>query len=208
LYVATTGQRPFGAGASALGKIVQGKYAPPSSLRPDYPPELERIIKVALAPAPDDRFKTAEELRFALEQWLLTLDAPVTHAQVAALVAARLTPEKRSVIDALMTTARVLPESLAFRLFPNLESTQTPTAKVASQSSPRHSRPRQATPMLVSAPRSASPPPPVAPIAVEIEPVTSSRTFTVPQFRNRTLPWLVLTAVLLSIAVLLLFIDR
>jgi serine/threonine-protein kinase len=194
LYVATTAQRPFGAGASALGKIVQGKYAPPSTLRDDYPPELERIIKTALAPSPNDRFKTAEEMRFALEQWLFTLEAPVTHAQVAALVTKRLNAEKRGVIDALMTTARVLPEALAFRLLPELERTQTPTAKVKS-SKPAGAR----TSLAAAAPVPSSP---------ALEPPTSSRTFTTPQFRSRSTPWLVLTVGLLALAVLLFLLGR
>jgi serine/threonine protein kinase len=197
LYVATTAQRPFGAGASALGKIVQGKYAAPSTLRDDYPPELERIIQKALSPSPNDRFGTAEEMRFALEQWLFTLDAPVTHAQVAALVAARLNPEKRGVIDALMTTARVLPEALAFRLLPELELTQTPTAKV------KPSTPARASAPLVTF---ASSPPAASHSAPEQ--ATGSRTFTTPQFRSRRTPWLVLTVGLLAIVVLLFFVER
>lgn len=185
LYVATTGQRPFGAGASALGKIVQGKYALPSLLRDDYPPELERIIRKALALSPNDRFSTAEEMRFELERWLFTLEAPVTHAQVAALVAARINPEKRAVIDALMTTARVLPEALAYRLLPELELTQTPTVL-------------RAQPSALTA--EASP--------TAAEPATSSRTFTLPRFRSRSTPWLALTVCLLVIAALLLLLGR
>ncbi len=195
LYVATTGQRPFGAGASALGKIVQGKYALPSELRADYPVELENIIRKALSADPQNRFQTAEEMRFALEQWLLTLDAPVTHAQVAALVLERLSPERRSVIDALMSTAKVLPEALAFRLFPSLESTQTPTAKVP------HSKPAPA-PLIITHDRA----PDVEVIAVE--PSVPSKTFTVPAFRNSSMPWLIATAVLLVMAALLFFLGR
>jgi eukaryotic-like serine/threonine-protein kinase len=186
LYVATTGQRPFGAGASALGKIVQGKYALPSSLRDDYPPELERIIRKALAASPNDRFSTAEEMRFELERWLFTLEAPVTHAQVAALVAARLNPEKRGVIDVLMTTARVLPEALAYRLLPELELTQTPTIL---RDAPASARTAEASPTAA-------------------EPATDSRTFTLPQFRSKSTPWLVLTVGLLVIAALLLLLGR
>jgi eukaryotic-like serine/threonine-protein kinase len=136
LYVATTGQRPFGGGATALGRIVQGKYALPSEVREDYPAGLEQIIRKALSASPNDRYQTADEMRIAIEEWLQTLPAPVTHTQVAALVAERLSPEKRSVIDALSTTARVVPEALAFRLLPELELTETPTAQVA-QSDPR-----------------------------------------------------------------------
>jgi eukaryotic-like serine/threonine-protein kinase len=210
LYVATTGQRPFGAGASALGKIVQGKYALPSTLREDYPPELERIIRTALSSSPDERFNTAEEMRFALEQWLFTLERPVTHAQVAALVASRLTPEKRGVIDVLMTTARVLPEALAFRLLPELELTQTPTAKV-KPSSPVNARMRVPTPMPVPTAAAAAAPasaPASTRVASAPEQVTGSRTFTIPQFRSRNTPWLVLTVGLLVIALLLFLLGR
>ena len=171
LYMATTGQRPFGSGATALGRIIQGKYAPPSEVRANYPLALEQIIKKALSPSPDDRYQTAEEMRLAFEAWLQTLDAPVTHAQVAALVAQRLSAQKRGVIDALLTTARVVPEELAFRLLPELERSETPTAQVADSNRP--------SAVVVVHPE---PSPPAAP-------ATGSISLTGSAFRESRMPW-------------------
>jgi serine/threonine-protein kinase len=66
LYIATLGLRPFGGGASALGKIVQGKYLRPTEIRSNYPPGLEAIVLRALASDPAQHFQTADELRLAL----------------------------------------------------------------------------------------------------------------------------------------------
>lgn len=192
LYVATTGQRPFGGGATALGRIVQGKYASPREVREDYPLGLEQIIKKALSPSPDDRYQTAEEMRLAFEAWLQTLDAPVTHSQVAALVAARLSAEKRGVIDALLTTARVVPEALAFRLLPELESSETPTAQVAD--SDRYS---------IVVPRPSPAPALLAPTPAAITaPATDSISLTGSAFRKGRMPWRWLLLALLLVAVL------
>ncbi len=185
LYVATTGQRPFGGGATALGKIVQGKYAPPSELREDYPLGLEAIIRKALAISPGDRYQTAEEMRIAIEEWLQTLAAPVTHPQVAAVVSQRLTREKRTVIDALLTTSRVIPEKIAFQLLPELEITDTPTAQVAD-SKPRLS---SASGSLMSrslhpeSQRAAAPP----------------STSTLPPLRSARWPWVVAFVLLAAV---------
>jgi serine/threonine protein kinase len=186
LYVATTGQRPFGGGATALGRIVQGKYALPSEVRADYPPGLEEIVRKALSASPDERFQTADAMRIALEGWLQTLPTPVTHAQVAALVAERISPEKRKVIDTLLTNTRVVPEELAFRLIPELERSQTPTAQLAESK-------RRSSASLISSPIAA--PIPSAPVQTEN---SVSVSLTLPQFRRARWPWLV---ALLALAV-------
>jgi serine/threonine protein kinase len=43
---------------------------PPSSLRPEIPPELDRIVGKALRVSPDDRYQTAREMRGDLERLL------------------------------------------------------------------------------------------------------------------------------------------
>jgi serine/threonine-protein kinase len=128
LYVATLGLRPFGGGAGALGKIVQGQYLKPSELRPKYPKGLEAIIERALMADPSRRFQTAEEMRHALETWLVESGRIVVDSDVARLVKERLSPERRTVIDAVMSSGRTLPESLAFRLLSRGDRQDTPTA--------------------------------------------------------------------------------
>ena len=68
LYELVCGQPPFVADtelATALAR-VQRDPAPPRTLRPDVPPNLESIILRALARQPADRFQHASELRDAL----------------------------------------------------------------------------------------------------------------------------------------------
>src|SRR5688500_17237276 len=62
LYVATLGLRPFGGGASALGKIVQGRYLKPTENRASYPPGPEAVVVTARAARPTGRCQTTEEL--------------------------------------------------------------------------------------------------------------------------------------------------
>lgn len=128
LYIATLGLRPFGGGASALGKIVQGRYLKPSEIRSNYPPGLEAIIVKALASDPAQRFQTADELRQAIEQWLMSANEIVMESDVAGIVRQRISKERRMVIDAVMTSGRQLPEALAKQLLSRNDRTQTPTA--------------------------------------------------------------------------------
>jgi serine/threonine-protein kinase len=128
LYIATLGLRPFGGGASALGKIVQGRYLKPSEIRSNYPPGLEAIIVKALASDPAQRFQSADELRQAIEQWLMSSNEIVMESDVAGVVRDRISKERRMVIDAVMTSGRALPEALAKQLLSRSDRTQTPTA--------------------------------------------------------------------------------
>ncbi len=153
LYVATLGLRPFGGGAGALGKIVQGQYLKPSELRPKYPKGLELIIERALAADPARRFQSAEEMRHALETWLVEAGRIVVDSDVARIVKERLSPERRTVIEAVMSSGRTLPESLAYRLLSRNDRTDTPTAD---------SRLFQSPPPPPPAPASGHRPPPSA----------------------------------------------
>jgi serine/threonine protein kinase len=48
-----------------------GEVPPPSSLRPEVPPEVDRIVGKALRVSPDDRYQTAREMRGDLERLLI-----------------------------------------------------------------------------------------------------------------------------------------
>lgn len=128
LYVASLGLRPFGGGATALGKIVQGKFRLPSDLRPGYPPGLEEIIVRALAANPDQRYQTADEMRVAIEQWLLATSKLVVHGDVSRVVRERMNPERRKLVEAVLSSSRALPEALAYQLLAHQDKTDTPTA--------------------------------------------------------------------------------
>src|SRR4051812_981460 len=128
LYVMTLGRRPFGSGGEALTKIVRGAYRKPRELEADYPEELERIVMRALASDRDQRYQTAEEMRFELEQFLLTRPRPTQHGDVARLVRERISDDRRKMIDALTNGSRAIPEALTNRFIPPADKTATPTA--------------------------------------------------------------------------------
>src|SRR5437870_2587320 len=51
---------------------------PPSKLRPDIPPELDKVVLRALAKSPDDRYQSADEMEADLER--VARGAPVSAA--------------------------------------------------------------------------------------------------------------------------------
>ncbi len=91
LYEATTGLQPFASSGDleVMTKIVDGKLTPPSAHVRGYPRELEAIVLQAMAPNPDHRFPTADEMRMALEGFLSRSGKPVTNADVASLLRSR-----------------------------------------------------------------------------------------------------------------------
>ena len=91
LFEATTGVRPFrGEGDhNVMQAIVNGELEPPSRYVRNYPRELERIVMRALGNVPNQRFASAELMRFALEEFL-TKGPLVTQSHVATFVRSRL----------------------------------------------------------------------------------------------------------------------
>lgn len=128
LYVATLGVRPFGTGGSALPKIVHGRYHLPSKIASDYPKGLEAIVVRALAKDRRDRYQTADELRLALERWMVESGSVATSSDVARCMQARMQPKRRELVRAVMTSATKLPEALAYELLASQDRTATPTA--------------------------------------------------------------------------------
>ena len=85
LYEAATGKVPFDAPeavAIAL-KHVNEQPIPPRQIVSSIPPALESIILRAMAKRPADRFRTAEEMRLALESFLA--GKPVAGEQTAVI---------------------------------------------------------------------------------------------------------------------------
>ncbi|RMG14360.1 MAG: hypothetical protein D6731_10505 [Planctomycetota bacterium] len=71
LYEVLTGKRPFTgrSAAEVYAKILTGRPAPPSVLRPDIDQELQEIILKALEKDPRDRFPTAADFLARLERY-------------------------------------------------------------------------------------------------------------------------------------------
>jgi hypothetical protein len=71
LYQMLTGRLPFeGPGLTVLSRIIHEAPPPPSRLRKDLDPALEAVLMKALAKEPDGRYRTAREMREALDRWL------------------------------------------------------------------------------------------------------------------------------------------
>ncbi|MFN2547370.1 MAG: protein kinase [Myxococcales bacterium] len=73
LHELLTGRRLFKADSDVqtLARVRECNVAPPSRLNPQLPPGLDAIVLKALAKNPDDRYRTAQEFRLAVEDWLI-----------------------------------------------------------------------------------------------------------------------------------------
>ena len=71
LYELTTHARLFKGSTEVetMKSVLDGFVPRPTSLIPDYPPALERIVMRALERLPGDRYQTARELQFDLEAY-------------------------------------------------------------------------------------------------------------------------------------------
>jgi len=84
LWELTTGKRLF-AGENEfaiLNRVAKADVPPPSSVRPEYPPELEAIVMRALSVNPEDRYATAIDLQIDLEDFAREARLPVSSARM------------------------------------------------------------------------------------------------------------------------------
>ncbi|MBW2733242.1 MAG: serine/threonine protein kinase [Deltaproteobacteria bacterium] len=66
--------------------ISSGRIRPPSSLVPDYPPELERVLMRALAPSPADRYPNTTAMQADLERYARNANFALSELQVASFL--------------------------------------------------------------------------------------------------------------------------
>jgi serine/threonine protein kinase/Flp pilus assembly protein TadD len=85
LYEMLTGQRPFGGDydQAVMYAIMNEEPKPPSALRRDVPGELERIVMKAMTKSPAERYRSAGDMRAALESCARTIAAGADSAPPA-----------------------------------------------------------------------------------------------------------------------------
>ena len=87
LWELTTGRKLFGLetqGLELLRQVERAEIPPPTSLLPDYPPELEAIVLRAMERDREDRYSTAQEFRNALEDFTLKHQIPLSSSRLSA----------------------------------------------------------------------------------------------------------------------------
>jgi eukaryotic-like serine/threonine-protein kinase len=85
LYEALTGHRAW-AGANDVARLqnlLAGNIIPPRQTRPDIPQDLENVLAYSLAVDPARRYQTAEQMRMALEQFLVSRGMMVSASNIA-----------------------------------------------------------------------------------------------------------------------------
>src|SRR6266568_1616527 len=86
LYELLTGKTPFEGDTPVeiAMKHLSTPPKPPSKLRPDIPPELDKVVLRALAKNPDERYQSADEMEADLER--VARGAPVSAATASTQV--------------------------------------------------------------------------------------------------------------------------
>ncbi|MGC4094240.1 MAG: serine/threonine-protein kinase [Polyangiaceae bacterium] len=117
LYEATVGERPFHGddALSTLYQLLERPIRPPSSIRADYPPGLERIVLKALERDAEARYQTADEMGRALQMWLASERTMITDADMAELV-------RTTLGERIAARAKAVEESLVSIDSPEVEA--------------------------------------------------------------------------------------
>src|SRR4030095_4259271 len=108
LFELTTGERLFQGETPAhtLRMVSQGRVANPARMFPGYAEELAAIVMTALETDVERRFQTAEDLKGALEQYLVDSRMMVSQASVGQLVrrvlGGRLATQHEAIREALV----------------------------------------------------------------------------------------------------------
>ena len=102
LYQVLTGSPPFAGGSvtDVLARVLMEEPAPPSSLRPEVPWELDAIVLKALEKEPDRRYQSAAELAEDLERFMA--GQPIRARQATWTYRARKWAERRRSTVALV----------------------------------------------------------------------------------------------------------
>lgn len=114
--------------------IVSGDTPPPSAVRSDTPPALERVVMRSLAQSPRDRFQDATQMGQAIDEALIDEPARLDHDRLAALLRARF-GRRRARLARIGDVGQKI--ELATLLFDDLEAEPPVAAEDAAASSRR-----------------------------------------------------------------------
>lgn len=128
LYEALAGEHPFlrTAAEDPVGAILVGRATPLSSLRPELPPSVTRVVHTAMARVATDRFASTRALADAFLRSVLEPDAPVGDD------ATRTTPSARADLERAPTLLAT----------PAAERVEVPTeSRIRAKREPKGKRP-------------------------------------------------------------------
>jgi eukaryotic-like serine/threonine-protein kinase len=119
--------------------VAAGEAPPPSSLRPEVPSEVDRIVAKALRVSPDERYQTAREMRGDLERLLTSPPERIDDYLVTLFGRDRML-ERTNVLSLLRRHTPVTPWSAT----PSPSSGLVPTLPLATDSTAPESGARSA----------------------------------------------------------------
>jgi serine/threonine-protein kinase len=136
LYLLLVGVHPFGGGEGLLERIVRADFVPPLLHDAELRPELEDVLRRAMARRPEDRFPTASSMLEALED-VQRLSAVATCTDLRSFLRSLYPTDNREAANTLATAAEVQPCS---------------GAEIADRTSPETPRARELMPRGPAAP--------------------------------------------------------
>lgn len=101
LYALLTGKAPFDDATveEIILRVKEGRFPPPSEVKPSVPAPLEAICLHAMAPRPEDRYRTCSAFAADIEHWLA--DEPVSvYAEPIAIRVGRWVKRHRTLVAA------------------------------------------------------------------------------------------------------------
>ena len=155
LFELTTGRRLF-KGASefeTLKMICDKEYPLPSSVKENYPPELERIVMRALAKRREDRYQSAREMQADLELFAREERIPVSQVGLTkwmeSLFADKLAQQKEALQDVKQLADVIAAQQTS--LYEGGNATSTGTLNASGAASVRGELPKKSSPVGVIA---------------------------------------------------------
>jgi eukaryotic-like serine/threonine-protein kinase len=117
LWEATVGKRLFKASndAATIARIMSSQVPLPSTMRAEYPPELERIVLKALMPRREDRYPTARALAQDLRGFLERVPGRLSAIEVEAFMQ-RTFPDRHASRVSMLHQATALDPPTAMHL--------------------------------------------------------------------------------------------